>query len=652
MRSSMISISFILLLTFLIPFSTSSQANAEKQAAWKKLAESKNDTTRVLALLDYGGLFAFENYDTAEFYYRQARDLSLKKNFYRGYQKYISYQSEIFNLKGMFDSNIVICRKGLALAEQRKDALFMGTHLNNIGNVFLYKANNDSAAWYFLKAGQYFESSKDSMRLGQLYSNLSIVFDNLGQYQQSLMYNRLALQIARNINDELSVGYSMTNIGTVLKRQSIYDSAKYYLESALPIAKKFGDLNLEKDIVVDLGFISLKKKNIIKAEAYFQRSLFLSQHLKNDYGIVFSNKGLANIRIEQKKFAEGERLLVDAIAIATDKKFKEELQDLYLLQYDAANSSGNFKAALDAYRNYIIIKDSLVSLEVQKNIALLEKQYQAERRERLMLQKDEEIRNQQIQLQSKNTWLIILSVLMTLLGAIAFLIWKSYKQKRIADAKEQKLLQVQLSMQVKEEERNRIARELHDDLGGSLSGIVMHTHFMVEQVEGNNAQEVRKSINKIHSAASEMITRLNDIVWLINPKYDTLEKLVQRIEEFAIDITKAKGMEVRINTPIVIESVALDMQARKNIYLICKEAINNAIKYSNASELILTISRSGEDLTMRIEDNGKGFDKDLTKKGNGLLNMKERAKDIGAVYSLNTMSSKGTRIQLDYKIPQ
>lgn len=634
------------------PLFVSAQTNPEKEEYWKKVQDAKHDTVRALALLDYGGLFCFTNYDTAEYYYRQARHLSLKHNFYRGYQKWISYQSEIYNLKGLFDSNVFICREGLLLAQQKKDYLFQGTHSSNIGAVHLYKTNNDSAGWYFLQASRFFEAIKDSLRLGQVYSNLAIVFDNLEQYEQSLHYNKLALNIAKASGDELGVGYAMVNMGAVYKKQQKLDSARYYFEKALPIAQQNKDINLEKDVTIDLGFIELTGNQLSKAEQFFLRGLALSNQLHHDYGIVSSKKGLAALNLKKKDFRSAESLLNEIIALSNKNGFREELQELYWLNYEAAQGNANYKAALEAYINHIQLKDSLNNLQVQKNIATLEKQYQAERKEKLLLQKDSQIKNQQLQLQSKNVWILILTSLVFLIGIICFLVWKVYKQKRLAEIRQQELLQVQLAMQAKEEERHRIARELHDDLGGTLSGIIVQTHFMGQQVEHHNVTALQKSIEKITHAASEMITKLNDIIWLVNPKYDTLEKLVQRIEEFAMDMARAKGMEVRIKASETIEPIALDTEARKNIYLICKEAINNAVKYSQASQLHFTVDKTGQELKLSIEDNGQGFDEAMIRLGNGLHNMRERAITIGADYSINAANKKGTCVTLNYKIPQ
>ena len=629
-----------------------SQSAGDQKKLWKKVMQADHDTIHALALLDYGGLFCYTNYDTAEYYYKLAADISARNHFYRGMQKYISYQSEINNLKGLYDINLIHCRKGVDLAIQKKDPHYQGVHLSNIGNIHLFKGNPDSAAWYLVSASRLLEQARDSMILGQVYSNLSTVFDLIGQYNQALLYNRQALRLAKANNDDVGIGFAMNNIGVALRKKDQLDSAEYYFKTAHAISRKHKQKDLEIDASVNLGYIELNKLNYSVARQYFERALKLSAEMQHEYGIVNAKKGLAGIYMKQRKFLPAENLLNEAIKIAIRKDFKSELQELYQLQYEAAKKNGNNLLALEAYQNHIHLKDSISNQEVQKNIALLEKQYQAERKEKLLLQKDNQIKNQQMLLQSKNTWLWILGSGMFLLGLIIYLAVKVYKQQRVVQQRQQELLNVQLSMQAREEERNRIARELHDDLGGSLSGIIVQTHFMSQQVEHHNVTVLQKSIEKVSQASSEMITKLNDIIWLVNPGYDTLEKLVQRIEEFAMDMARAKGIDVRFDTLDNMQPLELNSQARKNIYLICKEAINNAVKYSQASELYLSVDRSGSDLKLLIEDNGKGFDCDSIRMGNGLNNMKERANIIGASYTIGTGLQKGTRVSLQYKIPQ
>ena len=160
---------FFFLLSICLAGRLFAQEKRTIDSVWAELKSAKEDTLKVMRLLDYGGLFAYTNTDTAEYYYWQAKELTYKINFYHGKRKYITYQSEIYNLKGLFDSSIQICREGLELAREEKDERFTGVHLNNLGNVFLYQGINDSAAHYLLQVTAYFEKTHENKFLGILY---------------------------------------------------------------------------------------------------------------------------------------------------------------------------------------------------------------------------------------------------------------------------------------------------------------------------------------------------------------------------------------------------------------------------------------------------------------------------------------------------
>jgi tetratricopeptide (TPR) repeat protein len=200
---------------------------------------TKSDSVRVLSLLDYGGYFAYQNADSAEYFYRLARDLAKKINFERGFQKYVTYQTEIYNIQGKLDSSLQLNKEGLAIAISSKDNAYIGTHLSNTANVYLYQGMNDSAGSYFMQATRYFEELKDSMKLGILYSNLGIVFSNLRQPNRAIHYNQQAILMAEATGDRLGVGYASVNLGAEYKRISKYDSARYFLEKGLAIASEF-----------------------------------------------------------------------------------------------------------------------------------------------------------------------------------------------------------------------------------------------------------------------------------------------------------------------------------------------------------------------------------------------------------------------------
>jgi signal transduction histidine kinase len=157
-------------------------------------------------------------------------------------------------------------------------------------------------------------------------------------------------------------------------------------------------------------------------------------------------------------------------------------------------------------------------------------------------------------------------------------------------------------------ERLRISRELHDDIGGTLSGITMYSHFATKQIDAAQTSEVKKSLSIMQESADEMVNKLNDIVWLINPGQDSIQKLLERLEEYATEMAMLKNMELKVSIPCDLTEISLPVEIRRNIYLVCKEAVNNAVKYSNASFLELTVEEAGENLEFSVCDNGKGFD--------------------------------------------
>lgn len=198
--------------------------------------------------------------------------------------------------------------------------------------------------------------------------------------------------------------------------------------------------------------------------------------------------------------------------------------------------------------------------------------------------------------------------------------------------------------------REKISRDLHDEVGSTLSGIAMYSHLAKEQVTHFGNGEVEKSLNIMQQSAREMVNKLNDIVWLINPAQDSLKKLIQRLEEYAHSMAIIKSMQLNIQVAEHLPEHSLPMESRRNIYLFCKEAINNAIKYSDGTRLDFIVKETNGVLEFTVTDNGTGFDKASIQRGNGLNNMQKRANEIGAKFTIHAKKEEGTMLSLKIKI--
>ena len=193
--------------------------------------------------------------------------------------------------------------------------------------------------------------------------------------------------------------------------------------------------------------------------------------------------------------------------------------------------------------------------------------------------------------------------------------------------------------------RNKIAGDLHDDIGSTLSSIRMYSDIVSEQVQNKNPESI-PLLQKMGDNSKEMIENMSDIVWAIKPANDAFKNIESRMFNFAVELCNVKNIQLIMQKNVTLESIKIPMEQRRDLYLIFKEAVNNVIKYSNSTKLNIEFSKSGHFLIMIIEDNGKGFDPNQHKKGNGLENMKKRANDHHGILEINSSIGSGTKIIL------
>ena len=166
--------------------------------------------------------------------------------------------------------------------------------------------------------------------------------------------------------------------------------------------------------------------------------------------------------------------------------------------------------------------------------------------------------------------------------------------------------------------RNKIASDLHDDVGSTLSSISIFSQMAQQQ-----SKEVIPLLETIGESSRKMLDAMADIVWTINPENDQFEKIILRMRNFAYELLGAKNIDFEFNADEDVAKMKLPMEVRKNLYLIFKEATNNMVKYSGADKAYFHIKGEKNNLTMLIRDNGKGFDHTQSTEGNGLKNMKK-----------------------------
>jgi two-component sensor histidine kinase len=190
--------------------------------------------------------------------------------------------------------------------------------------------------------------------------------------------------------------------------------------------------------------------------------------------------------------------------------------------------------------------------------------------------------------------------------------------------------------------RNQIAADLHDEVGSNLNSISIFTEVLRKNVDKKNIE----ILDKISANSKESVSLMQDTVWMINPKNDSTEKLLERMKSFASGILASKNISLEFTMPEEIKQLYFNMEQRKNCYLIFKEAINNIVKHAEATKVVVEIIKKKNEIEIKIEDNGKGFDINELHLGNGLQNFKERANEAEFEFKINSQIDKGTKIEM------
>jgi signal transduction histidine kinase/ligand-binding sensor domain-containing protein len=230
---------------------------------------------------------------------------------------------------------------------------------------------------------------------------------------------------------------------------------------------------------------------------------------------------------------------------------------------------------------------------------------------------------------------------------------RSEKERRLAEAALEKSREDRLAEL--ERVRTRIATDLHDDIGSSLTQIAVLSQAAHSQA-GQNDARIAGPLERISDVSVELVNAMSDIVWAINPRRDNLRDLVQRMRRFAADIFTAKGIRFEFHAPPSDNKLAIGANIRREVFAIFKEAVNNVARHSGAANASIELTVSGEKLSLVVEDNGRGFDPEAllhmsqapeSGGGNGLVNIRRRTGDLGGHCEIVSSENGGTTVKLE-----
>lgn len=510
---------------------------------------------------------------------------------------------------GKYEEALSAYLKALKIYEDKKALSEMATVNNNIGMVYSYLNVNDKAIAYHLKAIEIFEELNNQKGISQAYNNIAIIYANDGELDKALNYFQYSLVIEEHLEDKKGIAESANNVGAVY----------YYMQK------------------IDSALI------------YFKQSAAIEKSIGNFAGVGSSYNNIAQVLIENQRVDDSKLFIDSAYYYANQSKTAVDIEtalNMYSQFYEAKNDT---KTALKYYKDYSTFKDSILNFDTNAKIAKLEIEYQTEKKEKEILSQRADLAEKELDLNKKNYYILGLVGLAIVLSLLGFLFYNQQKLKNRQLQKENELKDALIKIETQnrlQEQRLRISRDLHDNIGAQLTFIISSLDNLKYGFQ--LPENLSTKLKNISEFTTTTIYELRDTIWAMNKSEISLEDLQTRISNF---IDKANIASDTVNFSFETdESLPSNLTFASvegmNIYRIIQEAINNSLKYAEADTIQVKLDQSKNTLYLDIIDNGKGFDIKAVELGNGLNNMKKRAHEMGAVLTIKSEPTKGTSVSL------
>ena len=647
-------------LILLLPLLLALQVTAQQKiidSIEKELKGNIPDTVRALSMMRLA--INYEGVDTAKAgkAYRDAIafGVSKKLNFLTG--RIYDNQGILLTTRGLYAMARASFDSAMYYLDHsdHPDAFFRkGSVYNGLANVARYENDYQKSVEYQLKNVAILEKVDRPANLINSYLNLGNFYKEMYQYEKQEEYAKKALAIANRTGRKEHYFKSYMFLVFALTMQNEYQKAKPYLDSS----KKYYSESENHDVLVSYhliaGLLYMNLNELDSAMETFKNCLAIAEQYKSVFSIHQSRMQIGRVLTMQKKFSEAERVL---LSVLDDVKATNEAAQFNVV-YDNLSrlyeAWGNYEKAFRYYKQFKEISDSISSEQNKQYASGLEVKYETEKKENKIKELEAEQKIQQLSIRQKNTLNFILLGSAIAILIISLLSYRTYKQKqrlqqrRIDELeKEKQLAATEALLKGEEQERTRLAKDLHDGLGGMLSGI----KYSFQIMKGNlimtpdNQQAFERSMDLLDSSIKEMRRVAHNMM----PEALVKFGLNTALKDFCNDINRSGALEVSYQS-IGLENAEIDQTTAITIYRIVQELINNTMKHAAAKTAIVQVGKTSDGkISITVEDDGKGFDPVIIQevKGMGWSNIYSRVRYLKGKVDVRSEAGKGTSVLIE-----
>ncbi|MBC7937916.1 MAG: sensor histidine kinase [Rhizobacter sp.] len=622
----------------------------EMKALLQQLKAGKEDTNRINILHEIQNSYLDVDNDTALYYNKQAEGLidklKAESQRHRCYHAFV----KIYHAKFDNEKALEYCLKGIDAGKRGNNLFQQATSYRALFSIYYNLRKKDSAIKYGAYAVDLTEKIKDSNNIATMYGNLCRIYQGMELYEKGIEFGKKGIADGERYNDYKGMLISMNNVGNCYISLSRYKDAIVIFEKQLLAGQKYKRIRSVFNALLNLGscYYNIVDKENLHRIANQMRSMQSTFDEADKAGTSFMYSVYGYDAMFQKKYPEAEKEMLTGLAIAEKDSVTSSMETLYLALSTLKYCQQDFKAANYYDEKWSALDKSLRNKEISEYALDLETKYQTEN-------KIAKIKLQESELKEKSIINYILIGGAAALAVISLLLFINYRhqqnlqQQRISELEtEKQLTATEAVLQGEEQERSRLARDLHDGLGGMLSGI----KYSFNAMKGNlimtpeNAQAFERSMDMLDSSIKEMRRVAHNMM----PEALVKFGLDAALKDFCNDINQSGALQVSYQS-IGMGNADIHQTVSITVYRIVQELINNSIKHAAAKTVIVQLAKENDQLNITVEDDGIGFDVSslYVAKGIGWINIQNRVELLKGKLDVQSQPGAGTSVFIEIK---
>ncbi|WP_295669159.1 sensor histidine kinase [uncultured Mucilaginibacter sp.] len=553
----------------------------------------------------------------------------------------------LYSYQAKYDLSLNYLNKALVFANTLNDNTLKSKVYTNIGLNYMQQGDQLKAIDASLKAVEILEAIGKTDGVGSIYANISNSYYALKMPDKALEYDGYALKNFQQTNQQTGIANVYNSYGVIFSDQKQHQKALEYYSKSLKIKQALNDFTGVANSLLNIGALYIDTRSYQKSLENLKKAKVLFEKNKDPKGLAEVAQEMANLKSAMKDTTD----VLDSQKAYDYAKKNTTIEQQRDIAFDLAGKyrdRKDYRNSLKYYAIYDSLKDISQSTIMLKQANELEARYQNEKKKQQIRLLNEQTTVQQLQLSQKNMILLIIGGVFLLFLVISYQFYNRYKLKQAAVLRNEVLRQQELAtkgiIQAEERERKRIAGELHDGVGQLFTTVKMNMEILMERyLIRQPAADILAE--KTMALVDESCAEVRSIAHQMMPNALIKSGLVSALRDF---INKIPAEKLKISMETTGIDMGLENTTETVLYRVIQESVNNVIKHAEATALDILLLCDKNEITVSIEDNGKGFNTDDKNKftGIGLKNMISRVEYLKGSVDISSSPGKGTLVAI------